>query len=264
MTLKGAYQKIFNELQENVDIAVVGMSGGADSTLVTLLCSDALGPKNVYTLHMPYSGKDLTYFNSRSMRVAKKIEVRRQKIDIGDPVDALVKAMQPALSKTISPLNLGNAKSRIRANILYAVSSHLGEMNPTKRVRVIGTGNLSEDFIGYDTKGGDALADIFPIGELFKSEVYNLLESFVMDGLIDNRDIDRIPSAGLEENQTDEKDLGYTYDEMEPAIRFCLANYDIMDKVEKTEIVDFVWNRHVVNKHKHVAPPAIRLRTILG
>ena len=70
----------------------------------------------------------------------------------------------------LTALNKGNARSRARMSVLYGVAHNLSNKFPNKRVRVIGTGNLSEDYIGYDTKGGDALADIFPIGELFKSD----------------------------------------------------------------------------------------------
>ena len=76
----------------------------------------------------------------------------------------------------------------------------------------------------------------------------------------------------LEEGQTDEGDLGYTYSEMEPAIRFCLKHYDKMDEIATVyrykksygninfKIVDFVWKRHVANRHKHIAPPVIKMR----
>ena len=62
------------------------------------------------------------------------------------------------------------------------------------------------------------------------------------------------------DGQTDESDLGYSYDEMEHAIEFCLNNYDIMDEINKPEILEFVWNRHIANRHKHKAPPTISLK----
>ena len=72
--------------------------------------------------------------------------------------------------------------------------------------------------------------------------------------------IDRTPSAGLEEDQTDEQDLGYTYNEMEKSIRFCLKNYNSMSQQTLNTITSFVWNRHLTQKHKHEAPPVIELR----
>ena len=84
----------------------------------------------------------------------------------------------------------------------------------SKRVRVLGTGNASEDLIGYDTKGGDALADLFVIGDLFKSEVYQLAEFYKVPKSI----LTAAPSAGLYEGQTDQDELGFGYDELEPAL----------------------------------------------
>jgi NAD+ synthase len=144
--------------------------------------------------------------------------------------------------------------------VLYGIAHDLATRMPGKRVRVAGTGNLSEDFIGYDTKGGDALADFFPIGDLFKSEVYQWLEYYRERGIIDEQHINRTPSAGLVTDQTDEGDLGYTYDRMEPAIRFCLEHYDEMEKLEFDAVTAFVWNRHRLHRHKHQAPPVISLR----
>ena len=145
---------------------------------------------------------------------------------------------------------------------LYTVAHHLGD-KLGKRVRVIGTGNLSEDFIGYDTKGGDALCDIFPIGQLFKSEVYQLLDFFRDMGVIDEEHIDRIPSAGLWNGQTDEQELGHTYNTMEPIVKRFLEHAKVqpLHTVEPTcDVSKFVLQRHLANKHKHEAPPVIELR----
>jgi NAD+ synthase len=146
--------------------------------------------------------------------------------------------------------------------VLYGIAHDLAAQLPGRRVRVIGTGNLSEDFIGYDTKGGDALADLFPIGELFKSEVYQLLEHFRDLGTIGEENINRVPSAGLEAGQTDAGDLGYGYDEMEDAVRFCLANCDDMPADGLDKITQFVWERHRRHSHKHEAPPVLSLRSL--
>jgi NAD+ synthase len=115
----------------------------------------------------------------------------------------------------------------------------------------VGTGNKSEDYIGYDTKGGDALADVFPIGELFKSEVFQLLDYYRDRGVITEDMIDREPSAGLWEGQKDTDELEYTYDEMEPAI--LRAEHGELD--HSLAVDEYVWNRHLENKHKHEAAP---------
>lgn len=247
--------KVCVELREFTDIAVIGMSGGADSTLIVTLCMLALGPENVYGYGMPYGPADFSVFNENSRKVADKLEVNYQEFPISDAVDGFT--FPTRFLGKLSPLNYGNIKSRMRMIYLYTASTHLAEVSGL-RVRVIGTGNLSEDYIGYDTKGGDALADIFPIGSLFKSEVYQLLDYFAEKGYIEDSMIDRIPSAGLEQGQTDEGDLGYTYDEMEPAIRYLTG--EIYSSIHIPEdVLSFVIMRHAANRHKHEAIPVVNL-----
>lgn len=256
---------ITNEIKQSMDTAVVGMSGGADSTLTAVLCALALGRQSVYSLHMPATAIDVATFNRVSLMTAEKLGIHAQVITVGAIADQINLACQLAVGgDKLSPVNLGNARARARMAVLYGVSHHLGETQ-ARRARVVGTGNLSEDFIGYDTKGGDALADLFPIGELFKSEVYQLLNHFRDEGLISDDMIDRVPSAGLWPGQTDESELGYSYAAMEAPIRKFLKEQASsatphpsaapLDAVET-----FVRQRHAQHKHKHLAPTVIKLR----
>jgi NAD+ synthase len=248
---------ITTDIAKHIDVAVIGMSGGADSTLLTILCSIALGEENVFGLGMPYNATDEYTFNDRSTRLANQIGVNYDTLSIGPTVDTFA-----SMFGEMSELNQGNLRSRMRMLTLYSHACRIGEEQPGKKVRVIGTGNRSEDYIGYDTKGGDALADIFPIGELYKREVYALLDHFVAEGRINGDLIDRTPSAGLWDGQTDEGELGHTYDEMAPAIDFCMRNVvALTDGTIKPpdEITEFVWTRHITNKHKHEAPYVSKL-----
>lgn len=274
MDIEKARRKIIDEIRKNLDVAVVGLSGGADSLTVALLCADSLGKENVYSYSLPFSEYDLRTFNKKSENYALHIGIRHQIIEIGKAAMALDEAVRNGLNfiegkslgnEKLSTLNSGNCRARIRTSALYGIAHHLNE-TLKKRVRVMGTGNLSEDFIGYDTKGGDALADIFPIGHLFKSEVYAMLEYYRDKGVITEDMINRNPSAGLWEGQTDESEIGYSYNEMEGAVRYILANYDsIGSEVEALDdITRFVWFRHLANKHKHEAPPVIRIRDKKG
>ncbi len=267
MNTEAIIEKITDGIKKNTDTAVIGLSGGADSFLVMLLCEIALGKENVYTFSMPYSTTDLETFNNKSRMYAEHIGVHHKTINIAAAADGISTSVSDAVSSdnddTISTLNAGNARSRARMCFLYGVAHHLNE-TLDNRVRVMGTGNLSEDFIGYDTKGGDALADIFPIGHLFKSEVYALLDHFRDQGKITDEMINRVPSAGLWENQTDEDELGHSYNQMEPAIRFIMKNYTIIEESTLSDIELFVWRRHITNKHKHEAPPIIVLRDDKG
>ena len=255
-------ENICKQIKERTDIAVVGMSGGADSTLVAILCREALGLENVYGCHLPYSRTDYDKFNNNSMNVANRLGLNQRWADISGPVDMCEKAILEkyragfgnAGSIGISQVNKGNMKSRMRMICLYTINCQIAE-ETDKRCRVIGSGNLSEDYIGYDTKGGDSLCDFFPIGQCLKSEVYQLLDYFRDRGDIIENMIDRHPSAGLWDNQFDEDELGHTYNEMEPSILRCLTGIqDLNNPTDK-----FVWERHLANKHKHEACPALDL-----
>jgi len=255
-------QTITTEINSLTDIAVIGLSGGADSSLTAILCSRALGREAVYGISMPFDEIDVQTFNARSAKLAEKLAIQH----LVRPVQAIADAINLQVHVTdpseLTDTNKGNARSRARMCVLYGIAHNLSSRFPGKRVRVIGTGNLSEDFIGYDTKGGDALADFFPLGELFKSEVFQLLDHFKNQGVIEEAHIDRTPSAGLENNQTDEMDLGYTYNDMEKGIRFCLKHVGSMHKQTLDPVTSFVWQRHLAQKHKHEAPPALKLRVL--
>jgi NAD+ synthase len=253
-------EKITQELQGFCDLAVVAMSGGADSTLVATLCCQALGADRVHSLHLPATDYDSQKFNANSLSVATQLGIHRHMIPIGDLATAAGKSLADVVSAPLSKVTLGNTRARLRMMMTYALANHLSETTG-QRVRVIGTGNLSEDYIGYDTKGGDALADIFPIGELFKSEVYQMLEFFRDENIIAEHHIDRIPSAGLWDQQTDEGELGYSYAQMEGAIRQFWGKADT-EVNPQGALETFVWQRHLNHRHKHLAPPVIALRSM--
>lgn len=254
---------VYRNIKERMDVAVIGMSGGADSTLCAILCREALGADNVYSLHMPMTDRDRSYFNAHSMQSAKFLGIHRKVIPIAPMVaplnDALAaESWASTLPKAeLTDTNLGNSRARIRMCLLYGTGHHLATVLGS-RVRVIGTGNLSEDYIGYDTKGGDALGDLFIIGDLFKSEVYQLLDHFRDSIGFPDALIDRVPSAGLWQGQTDEGELGYTYNEMEGSIR----KLKLEGQPAVSELDKFVAARHRAHKHKHEAPPVVKLRAL--
>lgn len=253
----GLIEKTNLLIRAETDEAVVGLSGGADSTLVACLCVKALGADKVHGVSMPFNQLDKDTFNTSSKKLADKLGIRHSVVDIGSAVEAL--SSQFGGLDRLSTINGGNMRSRMRMVSLYTSARVLNDAIPENRVRVVGTGNLSEDFIGYDTKGGDALCDFFPIGSLLKSEVYQLLEHFASEGLIDDDMINRTPSAGLWDGQTDEDELGLTYAEMEEAVitgfEHGADSLDLNNPVEK-----LVHDMHYANKHKHEAPPAFNLR----
>jgi len=271
-------ENIKDDIRSEMDIAVLGLSGGVDSTVCAVLATLALGPERVYCVHMPYGEVDLTEgkFNSNSIKIAEKLKVQ----SLYRPIENAVNALNTVLSfasdtfafakDPLSDVNLGNSRSRVRMCVLYGIAHHL-ETTLEKNVRVLGTGNLSEDYIGYFTKFGDGGADIFPIGELFKSEVYQLAEHFIKTTLISKEMIDYNPSAGLWSGQLDSSEIGYTYDEMEPSIRktrnpetgFAYTGYEkIISGINhnRSNMDNIVLKKHFNNQHKLKSVPTLPLR----
>ncbi len=278
------------EVKDFADVAVVGISGGVDSAVVASICCAALGEANVFGLSMPYDDVDASTFNSRSAELADKLGLNHLVMPIAPPTDAATQIIHEAVgtstkySDDLHKLTLGNSRSRMRMLYLYAVAGELsyrfeeskkhkhvapvrGELF-SKRVRVMGTGNASEDLIGYDTKGGDALADLFVIGDLFKSEVYQLAKYYEVPSSI----LEAAPSAGLYEGQTDAVELGYSYEELEPALSALhdaltrgVADSELCTSLPEFSEVDqataqFVVKRFLGNAHKHRAPKVVQIR----
>lgn len=275
-------KKIYEEIRNSCDISIIASSGGADSLLSIVLCIQALGIENVYAVGLPYSERDETYFNARSYKTAKKLGVNYTDIPIYNIFDNINWSVQTwknenKIQGQLNQVNAGNSRARSRMCILYGIAHELGYNNPNKRVRVVDTCNLSESFVGYFTKNGDGAGDISIIGDLFKSEVYQLLDYFIQQGILSEEDVDRVPSAGF--GWTDEEELGYDYNSMEKVIRWYLKlttkhdeNYYFNEednndwnkfqraiKVEGS-IEKFVMDRYVQNAHKHQAPPVFELR----
>ncbi len=251
-------ETITKEIKEFTDVAVIGLSGGADSTLVAILCKMALGKENVHGVSMPANRKDDNTSNDRSYRFTRYTDINDLYSSIEYPLNIFLSELNTTIIDKEDKLLEGNIKARLRMTVLYAYCEALGKKE-NKKCRVIGTGNLSEDFIGYATKYGDLGVDINPIGDLFKSEVYQLLDYFKDEGIILEEHIDRVPSAGLWEGQTDEEELGFTYDEMESVIKNMITvggSGTILD----SEVYEFVKERRIDNLHKLITPSSINLR----
>lgn len=255
-------------VRDFTDVAVVGISGGVDSAVVASICAAALDKDNVHLVSMPYDDTDLQSFNARSAELAAELGAHHHVVAIGEPTKALVRAVEQLFEDLpLNRLTPANTRPRVRMSVLYAISGELG-YRCGRRVRVMGTGHMSEDLIGYDTKGGDALCDIFILSDFVKSEVYQLAVHYGVPKSI----IDAVPSAGLYPGQTDADELGHTYDELERPtlilhglLRRGVSISDIQPDREEFEIVErekaaFVIDRYKLHSHKHEAPATVDLR----
>lgn len=178
--------------------AVVGVSGGVDSATVATLAKDALGEENVLGLILPYketSQEDIKGAQSH----LKKIKLNSKLIDITPLVDAYFKDLSKA-----DHVRRGNFMARMRMSILFDQSKDFEAV-------VLGCGNKTEILLGYFTLYGDGAAAMHPMGDLYKTQVFQLAEALGVPKKI----IDKPPSAGLWPGQTDEGELGFRYKDVD-------------------------------------------------
>jgi NAD+ synthase len=177
---------------------VLGLSGGVDSAVVAALLSKAFIPKNVTALIMPYRESNPDS-QSHAELLAKKLKIKYIVQDISTMVDAFFAGQQEA-----SALRKGNKMARERMCLLYDYSAEHSAL-------VIGTSNKTELLLGYGTIFGDLASAINPIGDLYKTHIWQLAKYLEIPKEI----INKPPSADLWIGQTDEDELGYTYEEID-------------------------------------------------
>ena len=196
-------EKVHNELvkflKENFQKsgfkkAVLELSGGIDSALVAYLLRDALGKENVYAIMMPYKTSNKNSLLHAEL-VVKDLGINSKVIEITDMIDAYFKN-----EENPSSLRKGNKMARERMSILFDNSSK-------KNALVVGTSNKTEIFLGYSTQFGDSACALNPIGDLYKTNIWDLARYLKVPQEI----IDKKPSADLWEGQTDEEEMGITY-----------------------------------------------------
>jgi len=207
--------KIANWLRERAESAgargfVFGLSGGIDSAVVSRLCQMA-APQRVLGVLLPCYSHPQDEDDARLVASTFTIPVAR--VDLGATFDALHEALQAAVKGLPTHVNVAdikqqmpeaNVKPRLRMASLYFIANSLNYL-------VAGTGNRSEITLGYYTKYGDGGVDLLPIGGLFKSEVRALARELG----VPQRVIDKAPTAGLWMGQTDEAEMGFTYEALE-------------------------------------------------
>ena len=178
--------------------AVLGLSGGIDSTVSCYLAAEALGPNNVLAVRMPYKTSSPDSLKHAQM-VIDALGVQSLDVDITGMVDALFDRFPDA-----GNIRRGNAMARARMIVLY-------DQSEAFRGLVVGASNKSEILLGYTTIYGDAAFALNPLGDLYKTQVRQLASALGVPAAI----IEKPPSADLWENQTDEGELGFTYAEVD-------------------------------------------------
>ena len=196
--------------------AVVGISGGKDSSIVAALCVEALGKDRVIGVLMPNGEQsDISY----SYFLCGNLGIKFVTVPIENAVNSVLNAVKENVD--ISDQTLINLPARIRMSTLYAISQSMNG-------RVANTCNLSEDWVGYSTRYGDAAGDFSPLSNLTVTEIKEIGRTL---GLSDEL-VDKTPSDGLC-GKTDEDNLGFTYDVLDRYIRTGeIENEEVKKKID--------------------------------
>ncbi len=209
---------------------VFGNSGGKDCALVGILCRKALGDDfRVVSVMLPCeSRRNFESDLHDAELVCNKFGIERYTIDLTESKKLMEKGVETVCE--ITPAGRNNIAPRLRMTTLYTIGASLNLL-------VAGTGNRCERYMGYFTKWGDGACDFNPISDLFVSEVYEFLDFLDCPREI----IEKAPSAGLFEGQTDEMEMGVSYAEIEAYIKG--------DKVDE-RAKEIIERYHRVSRHK--------------
>ncbi len=243
-TMEEVAKQIARWLRDYADKAggrgyVVGLSGGIDSAVVAALCQRAVG-KEVLAAILPCHSLDED--QAMAQLVVDAFGLRTVVVDLGEAYDSLMAALPPDLDK----LAYANIKPRLRMTALYSLAQGQGYL-------VAGTGNKSELMVGYFTKYGDGGVDLEPLGDLYKSQVRLLAHTLGVPHPI----IERLPTAGLWPGQTDEGEMGITYDQLDST----LAAIETGDTAGvDSALLAQVQHMISVSAHKRSMPPICRIQ----
>ncbi len=212
---------------------VLGMSGGIDSSVVAVLCQQAF-PRSTLGVLMPCHS--IQEDEEHALAVARQFAIPTKTVVLDRVFDALLKVLpQVSTDPAVSQVARANLKPRLRMLTLYYFANQLGYM-------VVGSSNRSELATGYFSKYGDGGVDIMPLGNLVKRQVRELAAFLGIPQEI----IEKPPSAGLWPGQTDEGDLGFSYDELDRYLTTGRAPEKVKARIEAMA---------AVAAHKRGIPP---------
>ncbi len=243
------YEKIIKGLKDysketGITKAVIGLSGGIDSSLVLKLSVDAFGPENVFGILMPQRGltKDENVYHAREL--AKFFGIKYFEVPINNFL--IEYGLLPWKQSELAGMNV---KARIRMTLLYNLANTINAL-------VMGTSNKSEILLGYGTKYGDCASDILPIGDLLKTDVWNLSKFLNLPDEI----IKKTPSAELKHDQTDEGEIGASYEKIDSILNKMPTTKDaLLEKGIDPLLINKIFQLIDKNAHKSKMPPIIKL-----
>jgi len=226
--------------------AVVGLSGGIDSSLSCYLAVKALGAANVLGVRMPYKTSSPDSMTDAQLMIAM-LGIPSRTIEITPMADPLI-----ALDPQMSAIRKGNIMARIRMVVLYDQSADFKGL-------VVGTGNKTEYLLGYTTLYGDSACAFNPLGDLYKTQVRQLAASFDFPQSIQSK----APSADLWKGQTDEGELGFTYAGVDRLLH-CLIDLGLDTKQCQArgfplEFITAVIKRMKATQFKRQLPPVAKI-----
>lgn len=216
-------KELVNWIQEKVRNAgakgvVFGLSGGVDSAVIAGIAKKAF-PDNSLGIIMPCHSDKLD--EDHGILVANALNLETTKVDLTNSFDILLIAMP---EKSQNKLAVSNIKPRLRMTTLYYYAQ-------SNNYLVLGSSNKSEFTVGYFTKHGDSGVDLLPLASFVKSEIYDLARYLSIPKII----IEKPPTAGLWKNQTDEKEMGFSYDVLDKYIITGQGPDEIVKKIDKMD-----------------------------
>ncbi|WP_028775569.1 NAD+ synthase [Shimazuella kribbensis] len=238
-------------LKEEVEKAgfhkvVLGLSGGIDSALSLYLAVQAFGKDNVIAVCMPYRTSSSSSLTDAEEAI-RDTGVQSLTVDISPQIDAYFELMPEA-----TPLRKGNKMARERMTILYDLSAHYQAL-------VLGTSNRTELLLGYGTQFGDAASAVNPLGDLYKTQVRQLSKYIGVPRSI----LEKAPSADLWEDQTDEKELGFSYFEVDQLLYHLLdrrlTKNQLLEVGFSASFIDQVTKRIARNQYKRRMPVILKI-----
>lgn len=229
--------KLVEWLKEKVKEAkaeglVFGLSGGIDSAVIAGIAKKAF-PDNSLGIIMPCHSDPID--EEHGVLVAEKLNLKTARVDLSNSFDVLLNSMTV---ENKNKMAISNLKPRLRMTTLYYFAQNNNYL-------VVGSSNKSEFTVGYFTKHGDSGVDLLPLASFVKSEIRELAKVLGIPDII----IEKPPTAGLWANQTDESEMGFSYNILDNYIKTGEGPEEIVKKIKKM---------NTISEHKRVYPPIFR------